>query len=69
LAVAGGDRDGVAVVAVSLAGQTRRRAAEHLERADQVESLDARIAEYDDRSHVFSVGDQRRGVYAVVPTN
>ena len=46
------DADGVALVGAALAGQPQRRAGEHLERADQVESLDAREAEDHHRSHV-----------------
>ena len=56
------DADGVALVDTALAGQVQRRAGEHLERADQIESLDARVAEDDDRSHGFSVGDGGDGV-------
>ena len=62
LAVAGDDLDGVTLVAAIEAGQADRRAGEHLERADQVEGLDARIAEDHHGAHVFSVGDPDRGV-------
>ena len=55
-------RDGVALVGAALAGQADGGAGEHLGRADQVESLDAREAEDHHRSHVSSVGDPRRGV-------
>ena len=68
-AVARDDGHGVALVDASLAGQVDGGAGEHLERADQVECLDARIAEDHHRSHVSSVGDRSDGVYAMDPTN
>ena len=44
-------------------------AGEHLERADQVECLDARLAQHHYRPHDSSVGDRRHGAYAMEPTN
>ena len=44
-AATGDDGDGVALVDASVAGQLDGRAGEHLGRADQVECLDARVAE------------------------
>jgi hypothetical protein len=43
--VAGDDGDGVALLGAPLAGEVDGGASEHLERADQVKCLDARVAE------------------------
>jgi hypothetical protein len=56
------DADGVPLVNPSLTGQVDGGAGEHLERADQVECLDARVAEDHYRSHASSVRDRRHGV-------
>jgi hypothetical protein len=61
-AVARDDADGVTLIDASLAGQEDGGTGEHLERADQVECLDARVAEYHYRSHESSVRDHRDGV-------
>jgi hypothetical protein len=55
-AVARDDAHGIAFVGAALAGQTDGGAGEHLERADQVKSLDARVSKDHHRSHVSSVG-------------
>ncbi len=61
-APAGHDRYCVTLIEASLARQKHRRPGEHLDRADQVESLNARIAEDHYRSHESSVGERRRVV-------
>ncbi len=61
-AVTRDDGDGVALVDTSSAGEVQRGAGEHLCGADQVECLDARKPEDDDRSHEFSVCDAGDGV-------
>jgi hypothetical protein len=60
--VASDDTDRIPLVRAALTGQAHGGADEHLERADQVESLDARVSEDGHRSHEPSVEDRLRGV-------